>query len=69
MSTTDNAPPLHPKISRKQLAKMSPREQAEHAQRVAIQAIKRYGGNPELLLKEHPELDFRNPPPPKFIKP
>jgi hypothetical protein len=52
MSTTDNAPPLYPKIPRKQLAKMSPRQQGEHAQRVAIQAIKRYGGHPELTDQE-----------------
>lgn len=41
---------------------MSPKEQADYASKVAITAIARWGGRPELYLKENPEMNFRNPP-------
>lgn len=38
---------------------------AEEAARLSLKSGNRYGGNPELMLKENPEMDFRNPPKPQ----
>lgn len=57
------APPLHPKVSAEELQRMSPDERLEHSKKVAIAAVARYGGRPDLMLQENPHLDFLNPPP------
>ncbi len=37
-------------------------DQADYLFKVGQAAIARYGGRPDLFLKEHPQLNFRNPP-------
>jgi hypothetical protein len=44
------------------LSKLSPQQLAQHLSKLAVESLIRYGGNPDLLLKENPHRDFRNPP-------
>jgi hypothetical protein len=62
-NTTDNeAPPLYPQLPPGELEKMSLQEQADYLFERGKSPIARYGGRPELMLKENPHLDFQNPP-------
>jgi len=48
--------------AKRALAAMTPEEQADYLHEMGIASGNRYAGNPELLLKEQPHRDFRNPP-------
>jgi hypothetical protein len=59
--TEQNAPPLHATVSREEFEKMSWPEQADYLAKAALASGNRYGGRPDLLMKEHPARDFRKP--------
>jgi hypothetical protein len=46
-----------------------PKHWMDEVVKTGLESIQRYGGNPDLLLKEHPELDFRNPPDEALTRP
>jgi hypothetical protein len=53
-----NAPLVNPK----HLEEMTPAQVADHLTKGSLESLRRYAGRPDLLLKEHPHRDFRNPP-------
>ena len=62
MMNTNEAPPLYPMVPEEELEKMSAEEFADYGEKLAMSAIARYAGRPELMLAENPHLNFRNPP-------
>jgi len=55
----------NPNPDSRPLEELTPDEQADRLTKAMVESGNRYGGNPELLLQEHPHRDFRNPPPAK----
>jgi hypothetical protein len=51
--------PEIPRMSQEDFDKLTPAEQYEFLTRQAIASVGRYGGRPDLLIKENPELDLR----------
>lgn len=54
---------MAPKVTPEQLANLSQKELAERTTQTAKAAIDQVRFNKEQFLKDHPNLDFRNPPP------
>jgi hypothetical protein len=68
MTTNNEAPPLHPQVPEEVFDKMTREERREYTFQRERSAIARYGGRPELFLKENPQLDFLHQADPKQIE-